>query len=198
MIDVSRERVEERLRELPDGEFRAVDFLEHDGEANRLYKLDLRMRKRGARLRFDFSGSSRQAPGFINATRSGLEGGVTARFFPCSHTIFPGIRAYAHGRDRRARRPYLYGAVPGSSRCSDRRNDLGRLECVFFRRSIDCWPARPSIGNRAQAVSDGTMATFNLGGRNQYGEAFGLHLMDPLAADMPRSQPKTAMRPGDR
>jgi len=35
--------------------------------------------------------------------------------------------------------------------------------------------------NRAQAVSDGTMATFNLGGRNQYGEAFGLHLMDPLA-----------------
>jgi N-methylhydantoinase B len=36
-------------------------------------------------------------------------------------------------------------------------------------------------GDRAQAVSDGTMATFNLGGRNQYGETFGLHLMDPLA-----------------
>jgi N-methylhydantoinase B len=26
------------------------------------------------------------------------------------------------------------------------------------------------------------MATFNLGGVNQYGEPFGLHLMDPLAA----------------
>jgi N-methylhydantoinase B len=35
--------------------------------------------------------------------------------------------------------------------------------------------------HRVQAVSDGTMATFNLGGINQYGEPFGLHLMDPLA-----------------
>jgi N-methylhydantoinase B len=35
--------------------------------------------------------------------------------------------------------------------------------------------------HRAQAVSDGTMATFNLGGVNQFGEPFGMHLMDPLA-----------------
>jgi N-methylhydantoinase B len=30
-------------------------------------------------------------------------------------------------------------------------------------------------------VNDGVMATFNLGGVNQFGEPFGLHLMDPLA-----------------
>jgi N-methylhydantoinase B len=41
--------------------------------------------------------------------------------------------------------------------------------------------AAPDLQHRAQAVCSGTMATFNLGGQNQYGERFGLHLMDPLA-----------------
>jgi N-methylhydantoinase B len=40
----------------------------------------------------------------------------------------------------------------------------------------------PKYRYRAQCISDGCMATFNLGGVNQYGEPFGLHLMDPLAA----------------
>jgi N-methylhydantoinase B len=35
--------------------------------------------------------------------------------------------------------------------------------------------------HRAQGVNAGVMATFNLGGINQFGEPFGLHLMDPLA-----------------
>ena len=42
--------------------------------------------------------------------------------------------------------------------------------------------ASPRYRHRAQCISDGCMATFNLGGINQYGEPFGLHLMDPLAA----------------
>ena len=42
--------------------------------------------------------------------------------------------------------------------------------------------ASPKYRYRAQCISDGCMATFNLGGVNQYGEPFGLHLMDPLAA----------------
>jgi N-methylhydantoinase B len=41
--------------------------------------------------------------------------------------------------------------------------------------------ASPQHAERAQAVSSGTMATFNLGGINQFGERFGLHLLDPLA-----------------
>jgi len=181
MIDVSRERVEERLRELPDGEFRAVDFLEHDGEANRLYKVDLRMRKRGAHLRFDFSGSSRQAPGFINATRSGLEGGVTGALLPMLAYDIPWNQGVLHtaeivapdGLICTAQFPAPVGAATVetiwvvSNVCSQALNRL--LACS------------PKYRDRAQAVSDGTMATFNLGGRNQYGEAFGLHLMDPLA-----------------
>jgi N-methylhydantoinase B len=36
--------------------------------------------------------------------------------------------------------------------------------------------------DRAQGLHAGAMATFNLGGINQFGEPFGLHLMDPIAA----------------
>ena len=39
----------------------------------------------------------------------------------------------------------------------------------------------PRYTYRTQGVNDGAMATFNLGGVNQFGENFGLHLMDPLA-----------------
>lgn len=181
MIEVSQHRVEERLRELPDGEFHAVDFLEHDGEANRLYKVDLRMIKRGAHLSFDFSGSSRQAPGFINATRPGLEGGLTGALLPLLAYDIPwnqGVLRTAEiiapdGLICTAQFPAPVGAATVetiwvvSNVCSQALNRL--LSCS------------PKYRSRAQAVSDGTMATFNLGGRNQYGEPFGLHLMDPLA-----------------
>jgi N-methylhydantoinase B len=181
MIEVSQKRVEERLRELPDGEFHVVDFLEHDGEANRLYKVDLRMHKRGARMVFDFSGSSPQAPGFINATRSGLEGGVTGALLPMLAYDIPWNQGVVHtaeivapdGLICTAQFPAPVGAATVetiwvvSNVCSQALNRL--LACS------------PKYRDRAQAVSDGTMATFNLGGRNQYGEPFGLHLMDPLA-----------------
>jgi N-methylhydantoinase B len=181
MIEVSHQRVKERLLELPDGEFRAVDFLEHDGEANRLYKIDVRMIKRGARLSFDFSGSSPQAPGFINATRSGLEGGVTGALLPMLAYDIPWNQGVLQAADIiapdglicTAQFPAPVGAATVetiwvvSNVCSQALNRL--LSCA------------PKYRARAQAVSDGTMATFNLGGRNQYGEPFGLHLMDPLA-----------------
>jgi N-methylhydantoinase B len=181
MIEVSHQRVEQRLLELPDGEFRAVDFLEHDGEANRLYKIDLRMIKRGAHLDFDFSGSSPQAPGFINATRSGLEGGVTGALLPMLAYDIPWNQGVLQTADIiapdglicTAQFPAPVGAATVetiwvvSNVCSQALNRL--LSCA------------PKYRERAQAVSDGTMATFNLGGRNQYGEPFGLHLMDPLA-----------------
>ena len=181
MIDVSQRRVEERLLSLPDGAFRAVDYLEHDGEANRLYKVDLLLLKRGATLTFDFSGSSRQAPGFINATRSGLEGGTTGALLPMLAYDIPwnqGVLRTAtivapDGLVCTAQFPAPVGAATVetiwvvSNVCSQALN-----------RMLSCAPAYRA---RAQAVSDGTMATFNLGGRNQYGEPFGLHLMDPLA-----------------
>jgi N-methylhydantoinase B len=180
MIESSEARTRARLRDLPDGVFRAVDFLEHDGEANRLYKIDCVMEKRGDSLRFDFSQCSAQAPGFINCTRSGLEGAVVGSVMPmlawdvpwnqgilnCCEVVAPdGLVVTAQ-----------YPAPVGSATVEaiwTTCNVVGAL----CNRLLAC---SQTYLHRAQAVAQGTMATFNLGGRNQYGEPFGLHLMDPI------------------
>jgi len=76
MIDSSNARMRARLAQIPDGEYHAHDFLEHDGHNNELYKIDVRITKHGEKLKLDYSGSSKQSPGFVNATRAGLMGGV--------------------------------------------------------------------------------------------------------------------------
>src|SRR5204862_1776067 len=69
--------------------FRAVDFLEHDGHTNELYEVRVAVVKAGDELTFDLTGSSPQAPGFINCTESGLVGALFTALLPI---LAPDIR----------------------------------------------------------------------------------------------------------
>ncbi|MGI0092258.1 MAG: hydantoinase B/oxoprolinase family protein [Nitrososphaerales archaeon] len=81
-IKLSEKRLRQRLRELPDGRFRHIEYIDHDGQARKLYKLPLMMEKEKDRLHFDFTGVSGQSPGFINCTLSGSWGGVVGAVYP--------------------------------------------------------------------------------------------------------------------
>ena len=181
MIDVSEIRTRERLLELPDGEIYVTDFLEHDGHQNKLYKIDLHVTKKGDALRLDFSGSSPQAPGFINASRSGLRGGVAGALIPTLGFDIPWNEGMV--------RPVEIVAPDGLICTAQHPSPVGSatVETVWvitnvvstaLNRLLAC---SPKYGHRAQAVSNGTMATFNMGGVNQFGERFGMHLLDPQA-----------------
>jgi N-methylhydantoinase B len=181
MIDDSEHALRHRLSLLPDGVVRVRDFLEHDGHANRLYTVDLVATKAGDTLVLDFSGSSPQAPGFINATRSGLAGGVAGALIP---TLGFNIR-WNEG----LLRPVSIVAPDGLICTAQYPAPVGSatVETIWtvtnvVQRALNLLLAcSAEFAGRAQAVSSGTMATFNLGGINQYGERFGLHLLDPLA-----------------
>jgi N-methylhydantoinase B len=181
MIDDSERATRQRLAELPDGVVHVRDFLEHDGHANVLYTVDLVATKAGDQLSLDFGGSSRQAPGFINATRSGLAGGVTGALIP---TLGFGIPWNAG-----LLRPVAIEAPEGLICTARHPAPVGSatVETVWtvtnvVQKALNTFLAcTPRYAHRAQAVSSGTMATFNLGGVNQFGERFGLHLLDPLA-----------------
>jgi N-methylhydantoinase B len=181
MIDDTERATRERLRELPDATVRVRDFLEHDGHANVLYTLDLVATKDGERLVLDFSGSSPQAPGFINATRAGLAGGVTGALIP---TLGFGIPWNAG-----LLRPVTITAPDGLICTAQHPAPVGSatVETIWtvtnvVQKALNLLlAASDGFADRAQAVSSGTMATFNLGGINQFGERFGLHLLDPLA-----------------
>jgi N-methylhydantoinase B len=181
MIASTEAHMRARLRELPDGEFHASDFLEHDGHSNVLYKADVHLTKRGDELTLDFSGSSKQAPGFINATRFGLMGSVTGSIMPTlafdmqwNEGALAPIKVVApDGLICTATFP-----APVGSATVETIWVVGNAIMLGLNKMLS---ASPKYRYRAQGVNDGVMATFNLGGINQFGEPFGLHLMDPLA-----------------
>lgn len=82
IIDYVRDSVRRRIAPLPDGIWYASALLDHDGVENRLYRLQLALTKQGDHLTFDFTGTSKQAPGSINCAWSGLIGGILQVLFP--------------------------------------------------------------------------------------------------------------------
>lgn len=181
MIDASEAALRRRLQELPDGVVRVRDFLEHDGHTDQLYEVALKLTKSGDRLVLDFSGSSPQAPGFINATRAGLNGGVAGAVLPTLGFGIPWNGGLLRPVEVLAPDGLVCTALPPApvgSATVETVWVVSNVVSAALNRLLACSPRHRE---RAQAVCSGTMATFNLGGINQFGERFGLHLMDPLA-----------------
>ena len=77
ILDSVEARLRGILREIPDGSWSEETYLDYfDRGRVEIYACRLTLTKQGDSLVFDFSGSSRQAPGVINVTRPALEGYV--------------------------------------------------------------------------------------------------------------------------
>jgi len=180
MIAYSEQKLRERLAAMPDGVFRAVDFLEHDGHADRLYRVCVEVTKKGEALTLDFSESSDQAPGFVNATKAGLRGAVVGGLFPSLAFDIPWNEGLL--------RPVTIVSRPGSI-CDARFPapvGAATVEAVWVAKNAltaalaKLKACTPGMNDEVQAVSAGTMSTVNLGGTDQYGQRYGIHLMDPM------------------
>ena len=180
MIGYSERKLRERLREMPDGIFRAIDFLEHDGHADRLYRVSVSVTKKGDTLVLDFSDSSDQAPGFVNATKAGLRGAVVGALFPSLAFDIPWNEGLLY--------PVTIVSRPGSI-CDARFPapvGAATVEAVWIaKNALTAALARlkacsPGLEAEVQAVSAGTMSTVNMGGTDQYGQRYGIHLLDPM------------------
>jgi N-methylhydantoinase B len=181
MIDDTERSARKRIGALPDGVVRVQDFLEHDGHTNALYMVDLVATKSGDSIVLDFSGSSEQAPGFINATRAGLRGGVTGALIPTLGFGIPWNEGLLRPIDIQAPDGLICTAMHPAPVGSATVETIWTVTNVVQKALNLLLGSTPEFAGRAQAVSSGTMATFNLGGINQFGERFGLHLLDPLA-----------------
>jgi N-methylhydantoinase B len=67
LLDYSERMMRSVLREIPDGEYRAADFLDDDGITPRPLRIAVAIRVRGAGAQVDFSGSAPQCAGSVNA-----------------------------------------------------------------------------------------------------------------------------------
>jgi N-methylhydantoinase B len=82
ILDLVQASFSRRLSALPDGRWMSEGFLDHDGNTNTLYRIRLAMTKSGDRLKFDFTGTDKQARGAVNCTRVGLESGIFSAILP--------------------------------------------------------------------------------------------------------------------
>lgn len=180
MVTRSEERLRERLLGMADGRFYAVDYLEHDGHEDVLYKISVTVVKKGDSLSLDLTDCSDQAPGFINSTRAGVRGGVVGALFPSLGYDIPWneglLRPVAiqtrSGSICDARFPAPVGAATVEA--------VWVIKNVVSAALAKLKACSQGMERETQAVSLGTMATINLGGTDQYGQRFGMHLLDPL------------------
>ncbi len=78
VIDYTEKKFRARLRELPDGTWRHVSFLDFNQD---LYPVKLALTKQGDSMVLDFTGTARQSPAIINCTYAGLLAGALSAFF---------------------------------------------------------------------------------------------------------------------
>lgn len=80
-ITYARDKLRQRLRELPDGQWREVQYIDHDGHESKIYRVVCTMTKRHEQITFDFTGTSPNARGLINCTYSGLQAAVLSSMY---------------------------------------------------------------------------------------------------------------------
>jgi N-methylhydantoinase B len=180
-IDTSERLLRQRLKLIPDGIYRARDFLDHDGHANRLYQIEVAVIKRDDALTLDMSESSPQAPGFINCTRSGLRGALFTGLLPI---LAPDIR-WNEG----VLKPVTI-KVPEANICNARWptpvsgatvSTAWVAQNVAVAAMSRMVAAVPELVGEGQAVTKGQFSVLTMAGADRDGGPFGMLLMDAMA-----------------
>jgi N-methylhydantoinase B len=186
------------LRELPDGVFRAVDFIDHDGHENKIYDFRVTVRKTGDSLEFDFTGTSPQAPGFINCTKAGLIAGVYTAMLP---TLAPRSR-WNEGLLRAVTITAPEGIVANATwpaPVSGASVSGAWVVCnVAFQALSRLVSTAPSTARHGAAVTKGSMSVMVLSGTDRDGLPYGNFLMDSMAGGGGAYHDHDGLRPTGR
>jgi N-methylhydantoinase B len=158
LLDYSERMMRAVLGDIPNGSYRGVDYLDDDGVGTERLRIVATIRVRGERAEVDFTGSSPQCAGSVNAVRAIAESAVFYVFrclldeqVPATSGLMRPIHVIApEGTIVNARPPAAVagGNVETSQRMVD--TLLGALS--------------QAIPDRIPAASQGTMNNFTLGG----------------------------------
>ncbi len=68
ILDMSERRARAEIERIPDGTYRYSDLIDHDGVNDRVFKIEVALTIEGSQVTIDFTGTDKQADGFINAS----------------------------------------------------------------------------------------------------------------------------------
>jgi N-methylhydantoinase B len=177
-IDYSELMLRQRLAAIPDGEWYAEDYLDHDGHAERIYAIRLRLRKRGDTLHFDYTATDEQAPGFINCTFAGCLAGTLSPVLTQLCAGIPWNQGVMRCVTIDTREGILNNAsfpAPVGMGTISSCHHTSNASMAAVAKMLSCGGAEV---DRPMANWSGSAYVYNVFGRNQYGKAFGTMLVD--------------------
>ncbi|HZW57570.1 MAG TPA: hydantoinase B/oxoprolinase family protein [Nitrososphaerales archaeon] len=169
LIQQSDMLLRKRLRELPDGIFRARQYLDWGGQ---VHKINLAMTKQGETLTFDFSGTAKQTPGGFNATFWGTYGATFGPVFPLLCHDMPWNQGITKSVEVIVPEGSILNALPPTTVCNA---TIGA--CVFVYNAViealsRMLYASDKYRNEATAVWNGSHSNPNIFGYNREGRYF--------------------------
>ncbi len=160
LLDYSAAMTRSILREIPDGTYRAMDYLDNDGITAKPLRIEVAIRIHGERAEVDFSGSSPECQGSVNAVAAIAESAVYYVFrclldeqVPATSGLMYPIRVIAPlGTIVNARSPRAVagGNVETSQRITD-----------TLLRALSL-----ALPDKIPAASQGTMNNLTFGGQD--------------------------------
>ncbi|HXP31393.1 MAG TPA: hydantoinase B/oxoprolinase family protein [Stellaceae bacterium] len=178
LLDYSDRRLRARLRELPDGTFRHIDRQDHDGLEPGLYRIVMSVTKSGDTIHFDFTGTSKQAPGFINCCIGGAWAGVFGVLLPWIGYDMPWNAGLLRPVTINAPEGSLCNAqlpAPVSKGGTGTMWSIRNAAQLCLSKLLGC---SDGYWQEAMAIWQGAVPIFILSGRNQFGEYFSYLNMD--------------------
>lgn len=157
LIDGSRTWLEERIEALPAGAWVAEDALDDDGVTDDAVPLRVRVGRRGKRLRIDYSGSSRQRDGNVNAPLAVTQ---SASYYVVKLVLDPAIpsnRGLFEPVDVVAERGSVLNPRSPAAVSAGNVETSQRVVDVLLRALADAVP------DRVPALSQGTMNNVTIG-----------------------------------
>ena len=158
LLDYSAKMMSATIASIPDGIYRAEDFLDDDGVTNEPQRIAVKIRIRGKNAEVDFTGSSPQCAGSINAVAAITESAVFYVFrclldeqVPATSGLMRTIRVIAPEGT-------IVNALPPAAVAGGNVETSQRIVDTLFKALSRALPSR------IPAASQGTMNNFTFGG----------------------------------
>jgi N-methylhydantoinase B len=181
-IRYAETRFRKRLRSLPDGTWRTRQYIDHDGHAPNLYKMECTMKKRGDKLSFDYEGTDPQVRSQINCTYTGMIAGtLTPIYIMLAHDI-PWNRGILYRVDIRAPEGVINNCTYPTP-CSMATVSACYLTLDLAAAAINqMCAASPDYHEEAMAIWTAASVAPMVSGTSQHGHPFSLVEMSHFAA----------------
>jgi N-methylhydantoinase B len=158
LIAYSDRMMRHTIRSIPDGEYAAEDALDDDGVSDQEILLRVLLTVRGDRVRVDFSGSSQQVEGPINAVEAITASAVSYVFRCLVGAEIPASAGLMLPIELIAPLGTIVNAKPPASVAGGNVETSQRIVDVLFRALAQALP------ERIPAASQGTMNNLTIGG----------------------------------